>query len=543
MDGNYASLFESVADAVPDRPAIVHGEIRATYREIDVRGSRLAAAFAALGVGRDAKVASYLYNCPEYVEGVISTFKLRAIPVNVNYRYVADELEYLLDNADAEILLFHGSLGDRVDAVAEKLPKLRALVQVDDGAPLVMGAVAYEDLIAAHEPAPRIARSGDDMLFLYTGGTTGMPKGVMWGCADLLLGPGTRRVYVALGLEPPTTTAEAGERVREIVERGYAPVQLTASPLMHGAGLGGSLGAMLFGGTTVTLTSRRFDAHELWRAVEAEKVTQISIVGDPFARPMLRALEEAEAQGTPYDLSSLRRISSTGAMWSAPVKEGLQAHGRMVLQDSLASSESLAMGTSITEPGQPPSTARFKVGENARVITEDGREIVPGSGEVGLLATSWPIPRGYYKDPEKTARTFPIIAGKRHAIAGDWATVEADGTITLLGRGSVCINTGGEKVFPEEVEEAIKEHRDVVDCTVVGLPDKQWGEVIAAVVSLRDFSADGDVCSLARERLAAYKVPKHVVVVDEVFRGPAGKADYAWARRTAAERLGVTVDA
>ncbi len=542
MDGNFASLFESVADAVPERTAIVHGDIRRTYAEVDDRAARLAAAFAELGAGRDAKVASYLYNCPEYVEGVIATFKVRAIPCNVNYRYVADELAYLLDNADAKILIFHGALGDKVAAVRDRLPKLRAVVQVDDGSKLVMGALRYEDLIAAYESAPRIERSGSDMLFLYTGGTTGMPKGVMWGCADLLLGPGTRRVYTGLGLGVPRTTAEVGERVREILDRGLSPVQLTASPLMHGAGFGGSLGAMLFGGTVVTLPSRKFDAHELWRAVEAERVTQISIVGDPFARPMLRALEEAEVDGKPYDLSSLRRIGSTGAMWSAQIKEGIQQRGRMVLQDNLASSESLAMGVSVTEPGQSPATAKFKVGENARVITEDHRDVVPGSGEVGLLATSWPIPVGYYKDPEKTERTFPMIDGKRHAIAGDWATVEADGTITLLGRGSVCINTGGEKVFPEEVEEAIKEHRDVIDCTVVGLPDERWGEVIAAVVSLRDgASEDADVLAIARERLAAYKVPKHVVVVDELFRGPAGKADYALARRTAAERLGVAV--
>ncbi|MFL6242695.1 MAG: AMP-binding protein, partial [Acidimicrobiia bacterium] len=303
MDWNFGTIFESVADAIPEHTALVQDERRRTWREFDERAARLAAAFRALGLGPDSKVAFYLYNCNEYLEALLATFKLRAVPANVNYRYTADELAYLLENSDAEVVVFHGSLGDRVDAVRDPKLKVRAAVQVDDGSPLVDGALRYEDLIEAHEPMERIERSGDDLVFLYTGGTTGMPKAVIWRHEDLYsaLAP---LAYSFFGLDMPEDSTEAGSRALKVHESGLVPVHLPASPLMHGTGQFSTLQALFLGGTIVTLESRHFDPHELWRVVQRERVTQIAIVGDAFAKPMLRALDEADARGEPYDLSS-----------------------------------------------------------------------------------------------------------------------------------------------------------------------------------------------------------------------------------------------
>ena len=536
MDLNFASMAEAVRDALPDELALVHGPHRRTWTEVDDRAARLAAGLASYGVSKGATVASYLFNSAEYLEGVIATFKIRGVPANVNYRYLEDELHYLLDNADAEALIFHSSLGEHVARVVDRLPKLKVAVQVDDGGPGCAGAVGYEELIAAHEPAPRITRSGEDILLLYTGGTTGMPKGVMWRTCDLLAN-GIKKTYGALGLPQPTSAADAGVAAAKLAAL-HRTVLVPASPLMHGTGFGSALGTLLFGGAVVVLEGRAFDAHELWRTVERERVTQICIVGDPFAKPMVKALEEAEAGGRPYDISSLRLINSSGAMWSAPVKQALLDRGAMTLQDGLASSEALAMGQSVMTRDATTTTARFGVGEHATVLTDDGRELEPGSDEVGMLAVKWPIPLGYYKDPEKSARTFRTVNDVRYSIPGDFARVEADGTITLLGRGSVCINTGGEKVFPEEVEEVLKEHPAVRDAIVVGVPDDRWGEAVTAVVAVEDEGETTEaILSFLKTRLAGYKRPKRLVVVADTPRGPNGKADYAEARRLASAAL------
>ncbi len=347
--------------------------------------------------------------------------------------------------------------------------------------------------------------------------------------------------YKAIG-EVPTTLAEVGATAKRMREMGVSGPCLAAAPLMHGMAWFTSMGRLMTGATVVSLTKRSFDAHELWQLVERHRVAMVVIVGDAFARPMVRALEEAEAAGKPYDISSLMGIVSGGVMWTAGFKKAFLDRGVPMLIDGLGSSEATGIGMMMTTAGSDPTTAKFQLNPSTKVVTEDGREVHPGSGEVGLLAVGAAsgIPRGYYKDEAKTAATFKVIDGVRYSIPGDWATVEADGSITLLGRGSVCINTGGEKVFPEEVEEALKLHPAVEDCTVVGVPDPEWGEAIVAVVSIGAGSeaAAGELIATARNRLAAYKAPKHVVFVERVVRSPAGKADYRWAKDTARQALG-----
>lgn len=535
---NLATIWEGVADAVPDNPALVQGDRRSTWTEFEGRSARLAAAFRALGAGPGAKVASYLYNSNEYLEGTFAAFKAGMAPANVNYRYTDDELLYLLDNSDAEILLFHGALGENVARVLERATMLRAAIQVDDGAPLVPGAHPYEDLVAAHDPAPRTTRSGDDPWLLYTGGTTGMPKGVIWRQEDLfgaLAGP-AYRIY---GYEIPDTNAGAGPIALEVAETGRTPIHLPASPLMHGTGAMTSMQALFMGGTIVTLEGRRFDADELWRTVERERVSQMAIVGDAFAKPMVAALEAAIERAAPYDISSLGLVVSSGVMWSPTTKQALQSFQPVLCLDTLGSSEGVGFANQLTAPGAETTTARFKIGENSRVFTEAGDVVEPGSGERGLLALGGYIPAGYYKDEAKSAATFRVVDGRRYSIPGDWATVDDDGTITLLGRGSACINSGGEKIYPEEVEEALKAHPDVADALVVGIPDERFGEAVAAVVALEPgVREDGDalVAESMRE-LARYKQPRRVIFSPAIARGPNGKPDYRWAREYALTHL------
>ena len=543
MTMNMGDMWEAVADALGDEVAQIHGERRQTFREFEQRAARLAGALREAGIRPGAKVAMYVYNAVEYLETCFAAFKLRAVPVNVNYRYLADELHYLLDNSDAEALVFHGALAERVQSVRERLPKLRTLIQLAttpaDEVPLLAGAHAYEGLLAAQVPAERITRSPDDLVFLYTGGTTGLPKGVMWRHADLftVLSQG----YQAIG-ERPSNPAEVGALAKRMRDLGVAAPCLAAAPLMHGMAWFTSMGRLLTGSTVVSLTKRSFDAHELWQLVEHHRVGMIVIVGDAFARPMVRALEEAEAAGKPYDLSSLMVIVSGGVMWTAAYKQAFLDRGVGMLIDGLGSSEATGIGMMITTAGSDPTTAKFQLNATTKVFTEDDRPVAPGSEEIGLVAVAADsgIPIGYYKDDAKSAATFRVIDGVRYSLPGDWAKVEADGTITLLGRGSVCINTGGEKVFPEEVEEALKLHPAVEDCTVVGVPHEDWGEMIVAVVSRAAGTAagSGELIGAARARLAAYKAPKHIVFVERVLRSPAGKADYRWAKDAARQALG-----
>ncbi|MBI2168110.1 MAG: AMP-binding protein, partial [Actinobacteria bacterium] len=345
--------------------------------------------------------------------------------------------------------------------------------------------------------------------------------------------------YLLRGKQPPTDADGVAAIAKELVDAGETAIHLPASPLMHGTGFITSTQSLTGAGTVVTLEGRKFDAHELWRAVEKEGVRQMAIVGDAFAKPMLRALEEAEAKGNPYDVSSVQLIISSGVMWTAEVKQALLERGSFILYDALSASEGIGFATNVTMPGSEVKTAKFSVGPNTKVFAEDGREIEPGSGEAGMLAVGGAIPLGYYKDEDKSAATFREFGGRRWSVPGDFASVEADGTVTLLGRGSACINTGGEKVYPEEVEEAVKTHPAVLDCNVVGVPDEKWGEAVTAVLSFHDgeTAEDASLREAAAEHLADYKRPKHFVVVDEVVRGPSGKADYKWAKSVAEKEL------
>ncbi len=521
---NFADVWEQIADALPDAPVQVHGDRRSTWAEFDRRADGVAQALLDLGVERQDKVAQYLYNGPEYLESVFGTAKASLVPVNTNYRYTDDELAYLWDNADAVAVVFHGSFTETIERVRARVPGVRLWLWVDDGsAPCPEWAVPYEQAATsgAERVQPPWGRSGDDIYMLYTGGTTGMPKGVMWPMGDLI------NAYAA-------NSGAAGWQLPAAA----GPVGMPACPLMHGTGSFTSFIVMNLGGSIVTLTNRTFDAEELVEAVEREKVNMLAIVGDAFAKPILRALDANPGR---WDLSSLFMVISSGVMWSEETKQGLlKHHPAMLLQDAFSSSEALGMGQSVSTGTGVSHTAKFTLGENTRVITEDGREVQPGSGETGLLAVKGMVPVGYYKDPEKSARTFKVIDGERYSIPGDYATIEADGTLRVLGRGSVCINTGGEKVFPEEVEEAIKTYEGVADAAVVGVPDEKWGEAITAVVVAEPGSAldEAEVIKHVKSRLAAYKAPKRVLLVDSLGRSPAGKLDYAGLRERALSEVG-----
>ncbi len=539
MEMQFATVWESIADRIPDATAVVQGKTRRSWRELDERAARFASFLARQGVGQDGKVALYLYNSPEYVETCFAAFKRGAIPINTNYRYLEDELVYLLENSDAEVLVFAGALGERVARVRERIPRVRALVQVDDGADLVPGAVFFDDVIASHPAEPRFARPEGGTYMLYTGGTTGMPKGVMYDasafCAGMLLGHGVR------GLPVPTSADAIAPAVEALVAKGLAPRTIVCCPLMHGTGLWiGAMVTMHLGGTVILLEGTHFDSDELFGTVERERATDLVIVGDAFAKPMLRAIEEAEARGKPWDLGSLAMISSSGVMFTSEVKQALLRRHNMMLFDIMGSTEG-GMGSNITTRANATETAKFNLNPNVKVFTDDGREVAPGSGEIGMIATTGNVPIGYYKDPEKSERTFRTVNGVRYSFPGDYASVAADGSITLLGRGSACINSGGEKIFPEEVEEVVKLHPAVYDCLVVGVPDERFGEAVTAVASLRPGSSasEADVLSSCRGKLSAYKLPKRVLFANVVQRAPNGKADYKWAKEHALATLGI----
>jgi fatty-acyl-CoA synthase len=532
VEVHLATLWESFADSIGDRQALVCGESRCTWHEFDDRAARLASAFAAAGLKTDAKVGLYLYNGNEYLESQLAAFKLRGVPVNINYRYLDDELLYLLENSDSEILIFHTSLGDRVARVMDRAPNVKLWIEVEADGDAIPGAVGYESLVDGHEPAPRIRRSEGDIYMIYTGGTTGMPKGVMYEGGALL----QYCVYIGFalfGLGTPPAISEVSGNGEEFWRDSESIVSLPACPLMHGTGMWlGAMSSLCVGGSVVTLKGLSFDAHDLWQVAEREKARQIVIVGDSFAKPMLLALEEARDAGRPYDLSELKSVVSSGAMLTSEVKQQLLDWHDLTLFDVLGSSEG-GIGTQITTRGNVGETASFAMGLTTKVFTEDGREVVPGSGESGMVAMSGVVPIGYFKDDAKSRATFKTVDGVRYSFPGDWALIEADGTLTLLGRGSNCINTAGEKVYPEEVEVTVKQHPDVIDCLVVGVDDAKFGQRVTAVASLRAGS-DADEAELrdfVRKKISSYKVPKQVVLVDEVRRAANGKPDYVWARK------------
>jgi acyl-CoA synthetase (AMP-forming)/AMP-acid ligase II len=534
---NWANLYEAITALDPSAEAIVQGDRRITWGEFDDTAARIAGAFDHWHLPRNARIALYLYNGPEYLELAYGAFKARVVPTNVNFRYQAEEVQYLLADSEAEVLVFHGALADRVAQMADATPD--HLVQIDDGqAALLDGARWYHDVIAESSPAAPIERDGDDLLILYTGGTTGMPKGVVWRHGDLFQTL-SMPAYQAAGLPVPTTVEGVTEATSTLRSAGASPVMISAPPLIHGTALFLAMAAFVRGGKVVLLESRKFDPNELWDLVEREHVTDIAIVGDPFAKPLVAALEEREAQGRQVDLSSVRMISSSGITWAAPSKQALRARGNMVLLDMLGASEGGPFATSMTMPGeQPGDTAKFKIADRAVLLDDDGSIVPPGSDKVGVLAVKGSGPIGYWNDPAKTATTFRTIDGERYVVPGDYASVAEDGTVSFVGRGSVSINTGGEKVFPEEVEEVLKTHPAVVDCNVVGVPDETFGEAVTAVVQLRDDDVtDDELIEHVRSRIAGYKRPRNIVRVSELVRSPTGKSDYRLAKSTALNAL------
>jgi 3-oxocholest-4-en-26-oate---CoA ligase len=492
-----------------------------TFAQFDERAERFGRVLRDAGLVPGDKVAIMCVNTPEFMEAFFAAQKLGCIPVNVNYRYVGAELAYLLDNSDAAALIFHDQFAATVHDALAALPAERrpgVVCNVDREYERLLATARDEPI--SYEPSP------DDLIFVYTGGTTGSPKAVMWPSDDL---------YVSLwqmarpGTEPPDVAASmrAGKR---------AATLLPACPLMHGTGLFITLSTLSGGGTVVLLDTLRLDAEAVWSAIERERVQVCTIVGDAFARPMLAALD---AQPERWDLSSLRAITSSGVTWSPETKRGLLAHlPGVTLIDSLGASEGIMTRTE-TRADDDIEPARFKASDRLVVVTDEGSVAEPGDGRIGMLGVGGAIPLGYYKDPEKTATTFRSVHGRRYSIPGDYATVESDGTIRLLGRGSACINSGGEKIYPEEVELALRSHADVFDCVVVGVPDSRWGEMVVALVQPADDTQleDDALHAHCRQSLAGYKVPKRFVALESLQRSPAGKADYKLLRELAARAI------
>ncbi len=534
---NYGDILDGVDSVVPgDRPALIHGDRVVTWGEFTKRTNNLAANLLAGGAKPGDKIAFYMRNCPEYCEGIAAGFKAGLTHVNVNYRYIEDELLYLLDNADATVCIYKAEFAPQVAQIRGKLPLVTQWVEVPDGHPGAEDVIDYDTLVSAGDgQLLAIARDPDAMLFLYTGGTTGMPKGVMWRHADLwsVMGGGGN---VRFGIPPVDDMDEYLERIKSQP----APVYLPLPPLMHGTGLLSAIAGMNAGGTVITLPSRSFEPELALEAIDKHKVTAVTIVGDAFARPMMEVLD---ANPGKYDISSVALMNSSGVMWTKNVKAGLLRHNEnLMLADGFSSSEAIGLGSSIMTKDQSIEVAKFTLGPSCKVFTEEGEEVLPGSGISGMVAVTGFLPMGYYKDQEKTDKTFRTIKGVRYSIPGDWVTVEVDGSLTLLGRGSNCINTAGEKVYPEEVEEALKHHESVADCLVVGVADEKWGQSITAVVELNPGYELEEIVlkDFAHQHLAGYKIPKKILARDSLERAPNGKANYKLIKEYAEQALGIS---
>ena len=525
MAFNIADIYEHAADLMPDRLAVVCGDARRTFAELDERANRFANHLVSIGVEPGEHVGIYAQNCIEWVESMLGCFKARAVPININFRYVVDELRYIFDNADLVGVVYEPAYAERLDAIAGELPGLRFR--------LTIGPDYDAALAAASTHRTFDERSPDDLYILYTGGTTGMPKGVMWRQED---------VFMALGQGIDATTGHKVATPDELPRKdaaGGGVTLLMTPPLMHGAAQWGLLGQLVQGNTIILMP--RFDAVDVWDTVEREGANSVLIAGDAMGRPMIEALE---AEPDRWDLSSLFAVTSSAALFSVPVKERyFELMPNLMIIDSIGSSEGGFNGLSAVSKDNPTGGSsgglpRVSPMADVIVVDEDLNPLTPGDGQVGKVARGGNIPLGYFKDEAKTASTFLVAPdGKRYVIAGDFARWEDDGTVTLLGRGSVCINTGGEKVFPEEVEGVLKSHPDVFDVLVVGVPDERWGSAVTAVVQPNPGHQPSldDLVASSREKLAGYKLPRHLVVVDEIVRSPAGKPDYPWAAKHAAE--------
>jgi len=539
-------INEAIADAIPDNDAIITPTRRFTWRDFQMRSRRLANVLHAAGLGCHRErgelqawesgqdhLALYLYNGPEYLEGMIGAYKARVAPFNVNYRYVEAELRYLLLDAQTKGLIYHASFAPKLRAVLGDLPPQALLLQVEDGSgePLLPGARDYEEaLAAASEALPPVTPHEDDLYILYTGGTTGMPKGVLWTQRDIF--------FAAMGGQLPAGMGVV-ESVAQMVER--APMgsfirALPAPPFMHGAAQWASFMILHQGGSIVLPSNTRvLDPDDLWRTIERERVSTISIVGDAFARPLLDQLQKAT-----YDLSCLHILGSGGAILSPPFKEAfLEALPDLMIFDGFGSSETGTQGAALTTKGDAVSPT-FKMDDDTCVLdAELTRRLQPGEEATGWLARTGYLPLGYFNDAAKTQKTYPTIGGVRYAVPGDRAQLAADGRVNVFGRDSVCINSGGEKIFAEEVEKALKHHPAVYDVVVAGAPSERWGEQVTAVVQFRPGvqASDAELLDEAAKHLARYKLPKAFVPVEQIVRSASGKPDYRWAKQMAAQAV------
>lgn len=540
VDTSLATVWEHVARRLPDAVAISVPGRDVTYAEFDDRAARLASGLEAAGVRAGDPVACYLYNGAAYLETVFAAFKLGALPVNVNYRYTGSELGSLLADAGAAAIVFSGSLAAHLGQAVRQVSSLRLLVRAgaapaDVDAP---EAVELDELMARCTPRAPEERPGSDRLLMYTGGTTGLPKGVVWRHSDLLNAlsvPITR----PLGVTSLPQTAEAIAELAVSAHRdGRSPVVMPVVPLMHATGLFNTMGPLMVGGRAVIARPGRLDPRHVWDMVAEQRVGTLIVAGNAVCHPLLEELRSAEARGEPHDLGPLRQILSSGTALSDDVKRELHSRAEVTIIDAVASSEGGPVAFAETRAvGDLPS--RFFPLRTTKVLNAQGREVTPGSGEIGLLASSAPMPVGYHKDEARTAETFRTIDGVRYAIPGDFATVETDGAVRFLGRGSGVINTGGEKVYPNEVESVLLTHPDVADAVVVGVPDEVWGERVAAVVALTERGTvdEAGLRAWARQSLAGYKVPRVIVVRRRLERTPTGKLETAWARRTVEQAL------
>jgi acyl-CoA synthetase (AMP-forming)/AMP-acid ligase II len=539
MDVGFGTIWEAVTDRLPDVPAITEPGRTFSRAEFDERASRLATAFAEAGVRPGDTVACYLYNGSAYLETVFAAFKLGAVPINANYRYTGSELASLLTDADATVLVFSGSLAAHVGVAAAQVPTLKLLVRAgdDDDAPQVAGSRDLTDLLAEHPPLARSPRPGTDRLFMYTGGTTGRPKGVIWQHADLLHSLAVA-TYGPLDRALPESLAEAVEAAVDARARDLAPTTMPVVPLMHGTGLFNTIGTLLVGGHVVFAPPGRFDSRQVWETLAAHAVGTIIVAGNAVCRPLVDELARAESQGRPHDVSSLRWMLSSGTALSDELKAEFHRRASVTIVDAIASSEGGPFAFAITS-SVDDLPARFLPVPSTKVFGSDDVEVAPGSGEVGVLSYCGPLPLGYHKDAAKSSSTFRVIGGVRWSQPGDLVEVLADGSIRFLGRGSGVINTGGEKVHPAEVEDALLSHPAVRDAVVVGVPDPTWGERVAAIVAVGSASVTPEeLTAHIRPQLAGYKLPRSIQVVDELPRTPTGKIEVAWAKRQAASAAG-----
>ena len=541
MEFNAADIFEGVVDRVPDREAIVHGSTRLTYKELDARSNKAANALKKLGIKKGSHIGIYAFNCVEWLEIMLGAYKLCAIPININYRYVEEELKYLIDNADMEAIFYHKQFSNKLENIKSHLPLLKNFICIEDNSgegDVIDKSFNFEDLIANEDESRLdVDRSGDDKYILYTGGTTGMPKGVVWRMEDVLMTLGGG-IDAVTGEKYPTPEAFADKCLQD------QTIALALAPFMHGGAQWQSFNSFFSGWKLIINDQISFDADYVWEVVAKEKVMNLTIMGDAMGRPLCDALPRAIEKG--LDLSSLFVLSSTASVFSASIKDTILEYlPNLFLIDAVGSSETGATGVNIhTKDGKLKDSGggpKFTKPNFSEILNLDTKEVIPPSDTetIGYLARKGHVPVAYYKDEEKSKKTFIEVGGERYSIPGDMAKYEEDGQMTLLGRGSVSINSGGEKIFPEEVEMALKAHPNIFDCLVVGVKDDRWGQKVVAVIQRRenDELSLNDIKDAASKYIASYKMPKEIVFSELIERAPSGKPNYQWAQEFANSKL------